>query len=509
MLQGVKHIYYRGSLKSCNYRCGYCPFSKNPTTQKELAKDEENLLRFVGWIEKQTEPISIMFTPYGETLIHPYFQQQLVKLSKLPNITAVSCQTNLSVSAERLLETLTEQGADLTKINLWCTLHPTIASTEKFVEKINTLHKHIGLCVGVVGTPEIIDELQALRAAIPSPVYLWVNAMDGMGRRYTAEEVEKIKAVDPLFSLEINSLKANTAHCVGGKESLFISSKGSIYACNISKAPIGNIYDREPFVEQVCKTRACSCFLAYVNRTDIPDLEAFGNQRFIRIPAGLPVDALFIDIDGTLTNTSGTIDSSTINAVKQLATHKRIFLATALPYAHALRKCKEIRPYLSGGVFANGADIRAFDSCFRETIGIPSFSLPKEKGVKTLPYRNRENTYKLAITGNSANVSSYYNKHKEYISKHCSILLEDDIISITHKKASKLNGILQLCSQLSIPTSKVMTVGNSHNDIPMLRHFKYSAAVPSAPEEVKKSAHYIMSINQLVYLCSCHLGISC
>ena len=39
-------ILYRGSLKSCNYRCNYCPFSKHPRSERELLRDREQWFRF-------------------------------------------------------------------------------------------------------------------------------------------------------------------------------------------------------------------------------------------------------------------------------------------------------------------------------------------------------------------------------------------------------------------------------------------------------------------------------
>ena len=40
-------VLYRGSLKSCNYCCSYCPFSKRRASERELQEDRERWLRFV------------------------------------------------------------------------------------------------------------------------------------------------------------------------------------------------------------------------------------------------------------------------------------------------------------------------------------------------------------------------------------------------------------------------------------------------------------------------------
>ena len=37
----AKTLLYRGSLKSCNYHCSYCPFSKHPQSMRELTIEKE------------------------------------------------------------------------------------------------------------------------------------------------------------------------------------------------------------------------------------------------------------------------------------------------------------------------------------------------------------------------------------------------------------------------------------------------------------------------------------
>ena len=73
----VKHIYYRGYARSCNYQCSYCPFSKQKITQRQLDCDRDALKRFVKFAEQKPEDLTIMFVPYGEALIQPYYQQSM------------------------------------------------------------------------------------------------------------------------------------------------------------------------------------------------------------------------------------------------------------------------------------------------------------------------------------------------------------------------------------------------------------------------------------------------
>lgn len=44
-LKQIQTLIYRGEIKSCNYRCGYCPFHKQDRNDKQ--QDEVALWRMV------------------------------------------------------------------------------------------------------------------------------------------------------------------------------------------------------------------------------------------------------------------------------------------------------------------------------------------------------------------------------------------------------------------------------------------------------------------------------
>lgn len=493
----IEHIYYRGFLKSCNYSCSYCPFAKRPVNQRELEKDEVALDRFISWIKTQENFLSIMFVPYGEALLHSHYIKAFALLSKMSNVTAISCQTNLSLNPEKFIEQLNEENADLSKINLWVTFHDEMASIERFAEKVHYLSKHINLSVGVVGTPQMINRLNEFKNSLPESVYLWVNAMEGLNRKYTEDELKTINFVDPQFQLELINPKADINKCCAGKDSLFVTAEGDAYACNRSKVTLGNIYNAENLDKPTCKTRSCDCFLAYAHRTDLKELDLFGNGRFIRIPKKLSLNTLFFDIDGTLTNHNGIIEESTIEAIEQLSKKHHIYLATALPFVYAMRKCKSIRSYLSGGVFANGADVRDFNSAYRHVVPMQLVEANIDRGVRTLTFTHKNILYKTAYTGNIGLMTLLYQQLSEKQDDKYHILFEDGIVSLTDKAATKLSGILHLCGQLNLNHDDIMVVGNGENDIEMLRGFKHSVAVLTASSNVKSHATYTMSVEHL------------
>ena len=75
-------FYYRGDLSSCNYSCEYCPFSKGKQNTTNLDKDKSQLEGFVSWIKNKdwkNHSISLFFIPWGEALIHSWYQKTVYK----------------------------------------------------------------------------------------------------------------------------------------------------------------------------------------------------------------------------------------------------------------------------------------------------------------------------------------------------------------------------------------------------------------------------------------------
>ena len=103
---GRKTICYRGSLKSCNYRCSYCPFSKHRASEQELVKDRQSFERFCESIVDRAAQFDIgavFVVPYGEASIHRWYWEGLGRLAGLDSLERVGLQTNLSFSVEECL----------------------------------------------------------------------------------------------------------------------------------------------------------------------------------------------------------------------------------------------------------------------------------------------------------------------------------------------------------------------------------------------------------------------
>jgi len=282
----IRQWYYRGSLRTCNYTCSYCPFSKHPKLgQNELEKDKQALVRFVNYMETHIKQrCAVQIVPYGEALIYTYYWKELAVLSSNSQIEAVGAQTNLSFPVDKMLAVYKDAGGKLEKLRLWGTFHPQQTSMENFLSQCQAVQRqHVLYCVGAVGVPEQIPVLKELRALLPKATYMWINKMDGLKRSYTEAEVQAFSEIDRYFIQELKVHKANPQKCV---DSCFVEADGTMYPCNICRQSMGNLYqpDDNQTMAGACQRKRCSCYLAYCNQNE-PELQSFAPYPAFRIPA--------------------------------------------------------------------------------------------------------------------------------------------------------------------------------------------------------------------------------
>ncbi|MEO9515883.1 MAG: STM4011 family radical SAM protein [Paracoccaceae bacterium] len=268
-------ILWRGSLSSCNYACGYCPFAKTKDSRATLDLDRASLDRFCDWVALQNREVSVLFTPWGEALIRDYYRKAIARLSHLPHVSTVAIQTNFSCNTRWL------DDCDLDTAAFWVTYHPTEITQDTFVRKIHTLESRgVRYSVGVVGDPKTLDEIEQLKSALPAETYLWVNAMTGRAIRYSAEQITRLTKIDPLFSLNHRPHRSKNRPCFAGETVISVEAGGTATRCHFIKTPIGNIYDAG--FEQALKPRNCSasycrCHIGYSHLKDLELRDLFGN----------------------------------------------------------------------------------------------------------------------------------------------------------------------------------------------------------------------------------------
>ncbi|WP_456831071.1 STM4011 family radical SAM protein [Deinococcus sp. UYEF24] len=280
----VEHlsILYRGPLSSCNYGCPYCPFAKHTEKAAEHDHDRLALERFVAWVQAQPFRVSVFFTPWGEALVRPRYQQALITLSHATNVEQVAIQSNLSGSLAWTGE------ANRSKLGLWATYHPGEVTQERFLARTAELDRAgVRYSVGMVGQKRSLDATEVMRAALPPHIYLWVNAFKVGDGYYSAEDLARLRAVDPLFDLNTRRYRTRGQPCGAGETVISVDGDGEARRCHFIERPLGNIYEqdvRDLLRPRVCSRSGCECHIGYVHLPGLGAGEVFGDGLLARIP---------------------------------------------------------------------------------------------------------------------------------------------------------------------------------------------------------------------------------
>lgn len=276
-------ILYRGPLISCNYGCEYCPFAKRQQSAAELATDQQALERFTNWVGQNTQHrFSILFTPWGEALIHRSYQQALAKLTQMPHVDKAAIQTNLSCQ----LDWVEECNKD--RLALWATFHSEWVTRERFLAKCLDLDgRGVRFSAGVVGFPKFKEEIAALRRELPPHIYLWINAVKRELAQMSQEDLGFFESIDPLFHLNTHHYPSFGRACRAGSSVISVDGDGTMRRCHFIKEPIGNIYDpnfEAALFDRPCTNETCHCHIGYVHLDYLELDKVFGSGILERIP---------------------------------------------------------------------------------------------------------------------------------------------------------------------------------------------------------------------------------
>ena len=279
-------ILYRGPLASCNYGCTYCPFAKKQESAAELRGDRDALERFVDWVAGRTgDRIGILFTPWGEALVHRAYQQALARLTRLPHVRRAAIQTNLSCRLDWV------DDCDKERLALWTTYHPTEVQRPRFLAQCRDLERRgVRFSVGVVGLKEHFAEIAALRRELPAHVYLWVNAYKRQETYYDADAVAWLTRIDRLFPLNNQRHASRGKSCRAGASVVSVDGAGVLRRCHFVPTPLGNIYEpgwEAALGERPCPNATCGCHIGYVHLDELKLHETFGPGVLERIPLSL------------------------------------------------------------------------------------------------------------------------------------------------------------------------------------------------------------------------------
>jgi MoaA/NifB/PqqE/SkfB family radical SAM enzyme len=276
-------ILYRGSLSSCNYGCVYCPFAKRTNTAAELERDRAELDRFVEWIGNRLDlNFGILFTPWGEALIHRYYQAAIARLSQFSQVNKVAIQTNLSCNLDWV------EDCNKTTLALWTTFHPTEVAIDRFIAQCHGLdRRNVRYSVGIVGLKEHGEFATRLRQELAPDVYLWVNAYKRQADYYTAADIDFFTQIDRLFPLNNRVYDTLDKPCRTGESVISVDGTGTIRRCHFIAEEIGNIYESDfdrILVSRTCTHRVCRCHIGYVHLPELNLDKVYGDRILERIP---------------------------------------------------------------------------------------------------------------------------------------------------------------------------------------------------------------------------------
>ena len=495
-LLSIKRIYYRGKLNSCNYTCSYCPFGKK-SHLTATTQDEQAWNRFITAIEQwQGGPLQLFIIPYGEALIHRYYRKGIIHLAALPQVAGISCQTNLSFSADEWLDEFSATPTLISKIKIWASFHPEMTSVESFVRRLHTLYNAgIQVCAGAVGNPMAKSVLGDLRNALLPDIYLFINAMQGLKSPLSVEDIRFFTQLDNLFEYDLKNASAQWTICSGGRSSCFIDWKGDIFACPRRQVKIGNFYQNQMLAPLLpCRRKVCDCYIAFSNLTNHPLHRIMGAGAFWRIPDKPFITSVFFDVDGTLTDAQGRVSVSYAHALRYIAQFVPLYLATSLSMQQARRKLgKALFSLFEGGVFADGGLL---------VYGGQSQCMPvellldiNEESAKITAHSYEGQVYKYSMLvydkEERINILSRL-KEKPY-----QVFYKPPLITVIHKEVDKRKGVLHICKALAFPLDQVLVVGNSLKDWEMMSVVSHSCAVMNAEPLLKERARYTLNPDRL------------
>lgn len=247
-----------------------------------------------------------------------------------------------------------------------------------------------------------------------------------------------------------------------------------------------------------------------------------------------------IDMDGTLLKDNKTISNENLKAIMEASEHGiKVSLATGRPIKGIENYLKQLN-LISDSNYAvgfNGAVVENTKS--HQIISEDLLSLDDIKFINKLnkrsdvytqlalkdssvsPVRNKyseldarlnditfkvdnlknvsenEHIFKLMFLGEEPALSQCISElPKEVYDKYTIVRSEPEILEFINKNTNKGHGVDVLAKKFGIDKSEVICIGDSFNDVHMLKYAGLGVAMGNAASEVKKIANYVTKTNE-------------
>lgn len=504
----TKDIFFRGNIDFCNYSCSYCPFAKKTQSIDKIQKEEDNLKKLFFYVKNMDEDANIMITPYGEALIHPIYQVFMARLSTLDNVRKIGIQTNLSVDTKNLISTLEENNADFSKIMIWATFHSQFTDIKQFCNKANKLSSLVSISCGIVANRKNFEEIKNLRQGLRPDVYLWINAMDKIKNKFTEDEISSLSHIDPFFAYEFYEKRIDFKKSRSDDFSI-CQSYNKIYA-DINKYSSSCFFKKKKAISSSCNNhKICDCYLGYSNFKDNYLSRFFGENIIFRIPQKKSFDAVFVDIDGVMTEKNGKLINNLQIILEDLSKKTNLYIATSRNVNSAKKLLSKNIDFFNGGVFSDGCCIVDFEKntkkiipldqsintiYFEETIldSINIFS-KKDKVIDLCKLRKDmydNNILRIAFpTKIAKNIEISKYKRRIY----------NNTTFFQNELASKLTGIEEICKLNNYDLNNILVISDNIQDKDIFDNIRYSVT-PLHQLKLYKKSRYILNLCHLTFI---------
>lgn len=229
------------------------------------------------------------------------------------------------------------------------------------------------------------------------------------------------------------------------------------------------------------------------------------------------INAIIIDLDGTLLNDDKKISDKTIKLIKQIKNNIKIIPASA-------RQFCTIKPYLAeldllddnnyticfnGSLVVNNHESKLFSSYIDENVVIKIDNFILDNNIEWIYYLydNRllrseisnieefvkdNNIYKIVGISTPDVISEIRENLPEAILNNLEITSSElNRIEFVNKGMTKVKAIDLLLNKLDINKENVVAIGDGDNDIEMLEYAGHGIAMLNSPEKVKENADIV------------------
>ena len=206
------------------------------------------------------------------------------------------------------------------------------------------------------------------------------------------------------------------------------------------------------------------------------------------------------DVDGTLTDEKGIINSLTVKTLEELRSNGlEVILASGngYPMLVSLAYYLPVKRYViaeNGGVIGFGREIKV--------LGDPSKALKaREVILKELSdyvyesWQNRFRIVDLAFQAKKGYTLELIKKKIEELLSGWDVSVKNSgwAVHVVDSRVNKGVGLAETCKFLDISYDEVIAIGDSETDIPLFRKSGYSIAVANAPPELKRIADTVVA----------------